>query len=76
MAQWRISDRWLAVGLLTVAYLSACFISSQKGEASRLNAEAKGAEDKSLQQAKEKSRAKTEDGMHNITTLQLKALDD
>lgn len=71
MAHWRISDRWLAVGLLTVAYFGACLISWHKGEAARVNANSKLAErqDEALRQAEERGRQKTEDGNYDIGRL-------
>lgn len=69
MAQLRISDRWLAVGLLTVAYFSACLITWHKSEGERLDTEAKETERQSdrLRPAQDKSREKTEDGTYGFS---------
>ena len=72
MAPSRISDQWLAVGLVAVAYFSACFISWQISEGERLNTllhklgdnekETKSKRDR-LSLMRESSKEKTEDGM-------------
>lgn len=70
MAPIRISDRWLAVGLLTVAYLSACLISWHKSEGERLDAEAKETaheSEKTRLAAQEQTRVRTEDGTFGLS---------
>lgn len=72
MAQSRISDRWLAVGLVAVAFFSACFITWQQREGQRLDALVHKLRDNEKETRKKKDRLnlvqgwsqeKTEDGM-------------